>query len=276
MREVRATLSLLLATALGETALLAMQKPSEAHYEMTTYYLVLLYRGPNSTGEVTPETQRIQEAHMANIGRMADEGKLIMAGPMAEDEKLRGIFVFRVGSLQEAQALAAEDPAVKAGRLVPEVHPWYTAKNIRVYPTAEAAGAASPPQGQSSAQAEQEVRELELRRFKALTDQDTAALDQILSDDLTYTHSSAHVDTKATYIASIRSGELKYVSIVPDELKVRVYGSAAVITGRAEFKSESHGQAATMQLRFTDTYVRQNGHWQMVAWESTRIPSPNP
>lgn len=276
MRKSLATLSLLLATASGVTAFPAAQKPSEAHYEMTTYYLVLLYRGPNSTAEVTPETQRIQEAHMANIGRMADEGKLIMAGPMAEDGKLRGIFVFRVGSLQEAQALAAEDPAVKAGRLVPEVHPWYTAKNIRVYPTAEAAGAASPPQGPSSGQAEQEVRELELRRFKALTDQDTAALDQILSDDLTYTHSSAHVNTKATYIASIRSGELKYVSIVPDELKVRVYGSAAVITGRAEFKSESHGQAATMQLRFTDTYVRQNGRWQMVAWESTRSPSPNP
>ena len=276
MKKVLATVSFLLTLTFSDAPLAGAQKPSEAHYEMTTYYLVLLYRGPNSTGENTPEAQRIQEAHMANIGRMADEGKLIMAGPMAEDGKLRGIFVFRVGSLEEAQALAAEDPAVKAGRLVPEVHPWYTAKNIRVYPTAEAAGAASPPQGQSSAQAEQEVRELELRRFKALTDQDTAALDQILSDGLTYTHSSAHVDTKATYIALIRSGELKYVSIVPDELKVRVYGNAAVITGRAEFKSESHGQAATMQLRFTDTYVRQNGRWQMVAWESTRILSPNP
>lgn len=274
MKKLLVTFSALLAMVPGTPALSAAEKPSEAHYEMATYYLVLLYRGPNSTGEQTPETQRIQEAHMANIGRMADEGKLIMAGPMAEDEKLRGIFVFRVGSLQEAQALAAEDPAVKAGRLVAEIHPWYAAKNIRVYPTAEAAGAASAPQGQSSGQAEQEVRELELRRFKALTDQDTAALDQILSDDLTYTHSSAHVDTKATYIASIRSGELKYVSIVPDELKVRVYGSAAVITGRAEFKSKSHGQAATMQLRFTDTYVRQNGRWQMVAWESTRIPNP--
>lgn len=276
MKKLLVTLSLLLATAPGAAPPAAAQKPSQAHYEMATYYLVLLYRGPKSTGEQTPETQRIQEAHMANIGRMSDEGKLIMAGPMADEGKLRGIFVFRVGSLEEAQALAAADPAVMAGRLVAEVHPWFAAKNIRVYPTAEAAGAASPPQGQSSAQAEQEVRELELRRFKALTDQDTAALDQVLSDDLTYTHSSAHVDTKATYIASIRSGELKYVSIVPDELKVRVYGNAAVITGRAEFKSESHGQAATMELRFTDTYVRQNGGWQMVAWESTRSPSPNP
>ena len=60
----------------GMAPLAASQKPSAAHYEMTTYYLVLLYRGPNSTGETTPQSQRIQDAHMANIGRMADEGKL--------------------------------------------------------------------------------------------------------------------------------------------------------------------------------------------------------
>src|SRR5271157_4128391 len=93
MRKSLATLSLLLATAPGAATWAVAQKPSEAKYEMTTYYLVLLYRGPNSTGGNTPEAQQIQSAHMANIGRMADEGKLIMAGPMAEDGKLRGIFV---------------------------------------------------------------------------------------------------------------------------------------------------------------------------------------
>jgi len=274
MRKVRVTLSLLLAIAPGAAILGAAQKPSEAKYEMTTDYLVLLYRGPNSTGEVTPEAQRIQEAHMANIGRMADEGKLILAGPMADDGKLRGIFVFRVASLEEAQALAAADPAVMAGRLVPEVHPWYTAKNIRVYPNAETAGAASPPPNQPAREAEQEIRELETRRFKAQINADAATLDRILSDDLTYVHSSAHVDTKVSYIASIRSGELKYVSIVPDELKVRVYGNTAVVTGRGEFKAQSQGQPVNIQLRFTDVYVRRDGRWQMVAWESTRIPNP--
>jgi uncharacterized protein YciI len=249
----------------------AAEKPSEAQYEMTTYYLVLLYRGPKSTREVTPEAQRIQDAHMANIRRMADQGKLIMAGPMEDDSKLRGIFVFRAGSLQEAQALAAADPAVEAGRLVPEVHPWFTAKNIRVYATSEAA---STSQDRERGQAEQEIREIETRRFKAMTDQDIAALDRILSDDLTYTHSNARVDTKAQYISSIRSGELKYLSILPSELKVRAYGNTAVVTGRAAMKLEIRGQAATMELRFTDTYVLQDGRWQMVTWESTRIPNP--
>jgi len=274
VKKFLSVLVLLLAGAPGVAPSAAADKPPEAQYEMTTYYLVLLYRGPKSTGEVTPETQRIQDAHLANIRRMADEGKLIMAGPMEDDSKLRGIFVFRVGSLEEAQALAAADPAVKAGRLVPEVHPWFTAKNIRVYPTAEAAVTASISQDPQHGQAEQEIDEIETRRFKAMTDQDTAALDRILSEDLTYIHSSARVDTKTQFISSIRSGELKYLSIVPSDLRVRVYIKTAVVTGRAAIKVEIRGQPMALELRFTDTYVLQGGRWQMVAWESTRIPNP--
>jgi hypothetical protein len=52
-----------------------------------------------------------------------------------DDTNLRGIFVFKVASMDEAQALVASDPAVQAGRLRVELHPWYSAKNIVVYPT---------------------------------------------------------------------------------------------------------------------------------------------
>jgi uncharacterized protein YciI/ketosteroid isomerase-like protein len=274
LRKLLTVLVLWLAAAPVVALSAAAQKPSELHYEMTTYYLVLLYRGPNSTGEATPEAQKIQDAHMANIRQMADAGKLLMAGPMADDSKLRGIFVLHAGSLQEAQALADSDPAVKAGRLLPEVHAWYTAKNIRVFPNADAAAAGSTLNDTGRPQAEEDVREVETRRFKAMTDQDTVALDRILSDDLTYTHSSAQVDTKAKFMASIRSGELKYVSIAPSDLQVRAYGNAAVVTGRAAIKAEVHGQPMSMELRFTDTYSFQDGRWQMVAWESTRMPNP--
>ena len=74
-------------------ALTAAQKASEAQYEMTTYYLVLLYRGPKSTGVVTPETQSIQDAHMANIRRMAALHKRLALMEMTKheflDEKFR-------------------------------------------------------------------------------------------------------------------------------------------------------------------------------------------
>lgn len=108
-------------------------------FEMTTYYVGFLYRGSKWTPGQTTETEALQKAHMANIQKLAGEGKLLLAGPFTDGGDLRGIFVFRVGSMAEAQALAETDPAVKAGRLRLEFHPWYAAKNITV--TARAAPA---------------------------------------------------------------------------------------------------------------------------------------
>lgn len=101
-------------------------------YEMTTYYVGFLYRGPSWSPGETPESKAIQEGHMANIQRLAREGKLLLAGPFTDDGELRGMFVFQVGSLEEAKALCDTDPAVKAGRLRVELHPWFSAKGINV------------------------------------------------------------------------------------------------------------------------------------------------
>jgi uncharacterized protein YciI len=106
-------------------------------YEMTTYYVGFLYRGAKWTPEETPETRKIQEGHMANIRRMGAEGKLVIAGPFVDDGDLRGLYVFRAASAEEAKALVESDPAVKAGRLRFELHPWYAAKNITVTPRKE-------------------------------------------------------------------------------------------------------------------------------------------
>lgn len=103
-------------------------------YEMTTYHLVLLQRGPAWSKEVTPETRKIQEGHMANIRKMAATGKLVVAGPIAADHNLRGIFIFASSSIEEVKEWCAQDPAVKAGRLTMEVYPWYAAKGLKVDP----------------------------------------------------------------------------------------------------------------------------------------------
>jgi len=115
-------------------------------YEMTTYYVGFLYRGPKWTPEVTPETTRIQEGHMANIRRMAEAGKLLVAGPFSDHGggagtcgALRGMYVFTVGSMEEAEKLVQTDPAVQSGRLRFELHPWFAAKNIVVTPHAQPA-----------------------------------------------------------------------------------------------------------------------------------------
>jgi uncharacterized protein YciI len=62
---------------------------------------------------------------MENIERMAKEGKLVVAGPFMDEGELRGIYVFNVKTVEEARALTSTDPAIKAGRLSMELHPWY-------------------------------------------------------------------------------------------------------------------------------------------------------
>ena len=98
--------------------------------KLTQMFFAFLTRGEKWTPEKTPATEEIQKGHMANINRLADMKKLIAAGPFGDNGRLRGIFVFRVGSLEEAKALTATDPAVQAGRLAMEIHPWMVPEGI--------------------------------------------------------------------------------------------------------------------------------------------------
>ncbi|MFN8299859.1 MAG: YciI family protein [Chitinophagales bacterium] len=95
--------------------------------ELKAYYLVILKKGPHRDQDSTTAEQ-IQKGHMENITKMAEAGKLNVAGPFLDDGDLRGIFVFNLSSEQEVRALVDNDPAVKAGRLIYEIHPWMTAK----------------------------------------------------------------------------------------------------------------------------------------------------
>ena len=104
------------------------ETPPKAEDAMGEVFLVLLKKGPAWTAERTDKTKAIQEAHMANIKAMWESKKLIIAGPMGDDGDTRGVFIFQAATLAEAKALAESDPAVKAGRLVPEIHSWWVEK----------------------------------------------------------------------------------------------------------------------------------------------------
>ena len=110
----------------------AQDDSSEPKYEMTTYYMAFLKKGPQWSPEITEETNKVQAAHLANIERLVEEGKMILAGPFLDEWEVRGIFVYKVDSMEEAIALTKQDPAVIAGRLSLEVHPWYSAKGITI------------------------------------------------------------------------------------------------------------------------------------------------
>jgi len=107
-----------------------VMKPAVLPLKFTPAYLAFLRRGAKWTAEQTPETEALQKAHLANINRLAQMKKLVVAGPFGDDGDLRGIFVFRAASLEEAESLAATDPAVKAGRLTLEFHPWQVPEGI--------------------------------------------------------------------------------------------------------------------------------------------------
>jgi ketosteroid isomerase-like protein len=121
------------------------------------------------------------------------------------------------------------------------------------------------------------VKALELERFKAQEKNDFPALERLLADDLVYTHSSGNVDSKASYIDSLRSGKSRYLKIAPDDLKVRVIGDLALIHGRGVFTLETNvnGQKGEnpLKLSFLDVWQKRGGKWQMIAWQSTRLPT---
>lgn len=100
--------------------------------EMHTVYFGFLKKGANRKegDDKTPEIQELQKAHIANISWLAETKQLVMAGPFGDDGDLRGIFVFRVDSLREAQDLAATDPMIKIDRLRIDLHPWQVPEGV--------------------------------------------------------------------------------------------------------------------------------------------------
>ncbi len=121
--------------------------------------------------------------------------------------------------------------------------------------------------------AQQAVLDAENAWSAALVSGDVNALDRAMGPDLTYGHATGDMDTKASYLGRIRSGTLKYTQFQYDPgISVRVYGKTAVLNGSAEVKSINNGQASDPHLRFLHVYVHQNGHWILIAHQSTRLP----
>lgn len=102
-------------------------------YGMKLYVMALLYRGPNRDQDSTTAYD-LQRAHLDNINRLAEEGKLLLAGPFGGDGDLRGIYIFDVPTVEEAEALTNSDPAIQAGSLRMELLPWYGSAAVNAIP----------------------------------------------------------------------------------------------------------------------------------------------
>jgi uncharacterized protein YciI len=115
-------------------ASLHVQANSEPEYEMTTYQFVLLHRGAERSPIGERGIQRLQQERLAYFDRLNRDGKLILEGPVDGGGDLRGVVVLDAGSVEQAEELMAGDPWIAAGRIRPEIHPWWAAKGILQQP----------------------------------------------------------------------------------------------------------------------------------------------
>lgn len=114
-----------------------------------------------------------------------------------------------------------------------------------------------------------EIETLERVRFAAMTRQDAETLRPMLADDLVYCHSNARCESREQFLQTIATGVIRYRAI---ELRVRRVGELVLVNGRADIDGLAEGRPIAMQVVFLDAYAWREGRWQLIAWQSTRVP----
>jgi ketosteroid isomerase-like protein len=113
---------------------------------------------------------------------------------------------------------------------------------------------------------------LDKQRMQAMASKDVATLNKLIADDLIYCHSSARLDTKQSLIGAMESGATVYTGVEPSDVKAQDLGDAVVLTGVARINVVSGGKPNAFSVRFIDVYAKRGSDWQMVTWQSTRLP----
>jgi hypothetical protein len=108
-------------------------------------------------------------------------------------------------------------------------------------------------------------------RYAAQMSADVKALERLIGDDLVYIHSSTLEDTKASFIESLRSGNVKYRKMTRGDVGVRTYGCIAIVSGKGTFEVTARGQDMTLNLLFHAVYAKRAAGVQFVSWQATRV-----
>ena len=121
---------------------------------------------------------------------------------------------------------------------------------------------------------EEQLKKLETDRAAAVVKGDVATLEQQTSDDYTLINMNGQMSGKAQMVNAFKTGQTKLTSDELSDMKVRLYGNTAVITGKADVKGTLGGKDATGRIMFTRVYVKKGGSWQSVAFQQTRVSNP--
>src|SRR5437660_10214483 len=98
----------------------------EPQHKLVQFQMAIMKKGPALVSTKEQERNQILQQHLANVLSLLDSGKAVIAGPFRDDTDLAGIFILRASSTAEAKSWVDGDPAVKAGFMVPEMHPWWS------------------------------------------------------------------------------------------------------------------------------------------------------
>ncbi len=110
----------------------------------------------------------------------------------------------------------------------------------------------------------QEILNAQSSRISAMIDADIEKLSDFLSDDLTYAHTTGWTETKTGYLETIESGKINYISFIPKDVEIRIYGETAVLTGKVDVNLGR----TDFTIRFLEVQYKVDGVWKLTAWQS--------
>ena len=123
----------------------------------------------------------------------------------------------------------------------------------------------------STESTEEEIRRIESEWGDAFEKRDMEALDRFMADDYILTDPLGSVRTKAESLAAIERNEVYFESTKSDNVKVRINGDTAVVTGRSTFRGRYKGWSMAGQYQYTDVLVKRRGSWQAVGSHITAV-----
>ncbi len=121
---------------------------------------------------------------------------------------------------------------------------------------------------------EEQLKKLETDRAAAAVKGDVATLEKQTADDYTFINLYGQMSDKSQMVNNFKTGRTKLTSNEVSDMKVRVYGNTAVITGKADVAGTMAGKDTKGQIMFTRVYVKKGGSWQSVAFQQTLVPTP--
>lgn len=119
--------------------------------------------------------------------------------------------------------------------------------------------------------AKEEVLAAHEKRRVATLNGDANAVASMMTDDLTFTHANAVVETKEQFVDALRTRKLQYKAITDEERQVRVHGSTGVVSGTCRLQVDASGTQIDIRVRFTELWVKEGEAWQMMLWHATTV-----